>query len=81
MCTGFEAFGRGGVVVRSRRRRWRGFPLEAVVDVPEESVRARVPAWEREYGCCAVQRVRGWLGGTVVVTTVHALGCPVWSAR
>jgi len=47
----------------------------------EERAPDRVRAWEREYDCCVVERVWGWLGGTVVVTTVHRAECPVWSAR
>lgn len=32
--------------------------------------------------CCAVTRDRQVLdGGTVVLLTRHAIGCPVWSAR
>ncbi|WP_329156470.1 hypothetical protein OIU91_43300 (plasmid) [Streptomyces sp. NBC_01456] len=40
-----------------------------------------VQVWERDYDCCAVERVRGWLGETVLVTTVHQEQCPVWSRR
>ncbi|WP_435279940.1 hypothetical protein [Streptomyces sp. 1222.5] len=39
------------------------------------------PVPEREYDCCVVERVRGWLGGTAVVTAVHQADCPVWSPR
>ncbi len=47
----------------------------------QEQLADPAPVPEREYDCCAVQRVRGWLGGTAVVTVVHRAGCPVWSAR
>ncbi|MFZ3467462.1 hypothetical protein ACODT3_43990 [Streptomyces sp. 4.24] len=50
-------------------------------ELPEQREPVRVPLGERTYDCCAVERVHGWLGGTAVVTTVHAPGCPVWSAR
>ncbi|WP_432171150.1 hypothetical protein [Streptomyces sp. 1222.5] len=45
----------------------------------EQPVNTSVP--ERVYDCCAVERVRGWLGGTAVITVVHRADCPVWSAR
>ncbi|GGN43295.1 hypothetical protein GCM10012285_24580 [Streptomyces kronopolitis] len=36
---------------------------------------------ERTYDCCEAERVRGWMGGTVLLTTVHQECCPVWSSR
>ncbi|GLW19883.1 hypothetical protein Stsp01_66260 [Streptomyces sp. NBRC 13847] len=64
-------------VARQRRR----FGAEIVPPPVREPAVTPVRVWERTYGCCAVERVRGWLGETVIVTVVHQEQCPVWSRR
>ncbi|MFC9915374.1 hypothetical protein [Streptomyces sp. NPDC127197] len=46
---------------------------------PELPEQVEVRALERTYDCCAVEQVRGWLGGTALITTIHAEQCPAWS--
>ncbi|MFE1521818.1 hypothetical protein ACFW9I_34280 [[Kitasatospora] papulosa] len=62
-------------------------PVEVCLQVPEPVLEVQavvmpeppdVAPWERKYDCCEVQSVRGWLIGTVLVTTVHTEHCPVW---
>ncbi|XIG72918.1 hypothetical protein C1N81_05470 (plasmid) [Streptomyces sp. SGAir0957] len=68
---------------RRRRRGRRPHPAEpsfTVAEVVPEVVRSR-PALPRPHTCCTVEQVHGFFGSTVVVTTLHAGDCPVWSAR
>ncbi|MFJ9112598.1 ISAs1 family transposase [Streptomyces sp. NPDC102283] len=74
---------RGVVMGRVRRRRFR-IPAELVaagVHLPvKQASAAPVPA-QRVFDCCAVKKVRGWAGSTVIITTIHEQQCPIWAAR
>ncbi|GLW18594.1 hypothetical protein Stsp01_53370 [Streptomyces sp. NBRC 13847] len=67
-------------MAKARRRQHR-FVAKALPPAVQKSAVTPARVRQRAYDCCGVERVRGWLGGTVVVTTVHQEHCPVWSRR